>query len=152
MAALPLTRTEATMYTLSLQEAELPLWLRPFDVLVTSNKTALIELIPDALSIHTIKAKSPPGTTLVDHFMAMHGQVSSHPGRTPAVSMCSGHSCWPCSSGSLCHAVIGLLPCNWSQHSIAHVSEGTLLCVALDIAVPARPWCLLGTPSHPGAT
>ena len=61
---------------LSVQEAELPLWLRPFDVLVTSNKTALIELIPDALSIHTIKAKSPPGTTLVDHFMAMHGQVS----------------------------------------------------------------------------
>ena len=75
MMALFLTRTEAVRYTSSLQEAELPLWLRPFDVLVTSNKTALIELIPDALSIHTIKAKSPPGTTLVDHFMAMHGQV-----------------------------------------------------------------------------
>ena len=76
MMALLLTQTTVTMSALSLQEAELPLWLRPFDVLVTSNKTALIELIPDALSIHTIKAKSPPGTTLVDHFMAMHGQVS----------------------------------------------------------------------------
>ena len=74
--ALLLTWANAMVYPLSLQEAELPLWLRPFDVLVTSNKTALIELIPDALSIHTIKAKSLPGTTLVDHFMAMHGQVS----------------------------------------------------------------------------
>ena len=74
--ALLLTWSTVMVHTVSLQEAELPLWLRPFDVLVTSNKTALIELIPDALSIHTIKAKSPPGTTLVDHFMAMHGQVS----------------------------------------------------------------------------
>ena len=58
-----------------LQEAQLPLWLRPYEVLVTSNRTALIELIPDSLSIHTIKAKSPPGTSLRDHFIARHGQV-----------------------------------------------------------------------------
>ena len=42
---------------------------------MTSNRTALIELIPDSLSIHTIKAKSPPGTSLRDHFIARHGQV-----------------------------------------------------------------------------
>ena len=58
-----------------IQEAQLPLWLRPYEVLVTSNRTALIELIPDSLSIHTIKAKSLPGTSLRDHFMARHGQV-----------------------------------------------------------------------------
>ena len=58
-----------------LQEAQLPLWLRPYEVLVTSNRTALIELIPDSLSIHTIKAKSPPGTSLRDHFNARHRQV-----------------------------------------------------------------------------
>lgn len=58
-----------------LQEAQLPLWLRPYEVLVTSNRTALIELIPDSLSIHTIKAKSPPGASLRDHFIARHGQV-----------------------------------------------------------------------------
>lgn len=58
-----------------LQETQLPLWLRPYEVLVTSNRTALIELIPDSLSIHTIKAKSPPGTSLRDHFIARHGQV-----------------------------------------------------------------------------
>lgn len=56
------------------QEAQLPLWLRPYEVLVTSNRTALIELIPDSLSIHTIKAKSPPGASLRDHFIARHGQ------------------------------------------------------------------------------
>ncbi len=59
-----------------LQEAQLPLWLRPYEVLVTSNRTALIELIPDSLSIHTIKAKSPPGASLRDHFIARHGQVN----------------------------------------------------------------------------
>lgn len=61
-----------------LQETQLPLWLRPYEVLVTSNRTALIELIPDSLSIHTIKAKSPPGTSLRDHFIARHGQVHTH--------------------------------------------------------------------------
>ena len=40
MMALLLTWANAMVYPLSLQEAELPLWLRPFDVLVTSNKTA----------------------------------------------------------------------------------------------------------------
>ena len=38
--------------------AGLPLWVYPFEVLVTSNNTALIELIPDATSIHSIKARS----------------------------------------------------------------------------------------------
>ncbi|CAD7700802.1 unnamed protein product [Ostreobium quekettii] len=49
-------------------EAKLPLWLRPYDVLVTSNRTALIEFIPDALSIHSIKHRSRPGTSLSQHF------------------------------------------------------------------------------------
>lgn len=50
------------------REAKLPLWLRPYDVLVTSNRTALIEFIPDTLSIHSIKQRSRPGTTLSQHF------------------------------------------------------------------------------------
>lgn len=32
------------------QEAGLPLWLRPYEVLVTSSYTALIETIPDTVS------------------------------------------------------------------------------------------------------
>lgn len=45
-------------------------------VLVTSNRTALIELVPDSLSVHTIKAKSPPGWSLSDHFFAKFGRGS----------------------------------------------------------------------------
>jgi len=37
------------------QESSLPLYLRPYEVLVTSSRTALIEVVPDSLSIHTIK-------------------------------------------------------------------------------------------------
>lgn len=34
------------------QEAGLPLWLRPYEVLVTSSYTALIETIPDTVILH----------------------------------------------------------------------------------------------------
>lgn len=53
-----------------LQESQLPLYLRPYEVLVTSNRTALIEMVPDTLSLHQLKAKSPVGTSLADHFFA----------------------------------------------------------------------------------
>jgi hypothetical protein len=43
-------------------------------VLVTSNRTALIELVPDALSIHTVKARCAPGASLSDHFFAKFGR------------------------------------------------------------------------------
>ena len=59
------------------QEAQLPLALRPFEVLVTSNRTALIEMVPDAPSIHTIKSKSPPGISLATHFFTKFGKVSA---------------------------------------------------------------------------
>lgn len=52
------------------QQYRLPLWVRPYEVLVTSNKTALIEFIHDTLSIHTIKHRSTPGTTLSQHFFS----------------------------------------------------------------------------------
>ena len=57
------------------QEAGLPLWLRPYEVLVTSNRTSLIELVPNTLSIHAVKAKSPANTSLRAHFIARYGAV-----------------------------------------------------------------------------
>jgi len=39
-------------------------------VLVTSQHTALIEFIPDSPAIHTVKQRSPPGTSLSAHFFA----------------------------------------------------------------------------------
>ncbi|KAL1196304.1 Phosphatidylinositol 4-kinase beta 2 [Cardamine amara subsp. amara] len=52
------------------QEAGLPLWLRPYEVLVTSSYTALIETITDTASIHSIKSRYPNITSLRDFFDA----------------------------------------------------------------------------------
>nr|BAV58263.1 phosphatidylinositol 4-kinase [Ulva partita] len=49
----------------------LPLWLQPYKVLPTSSQTALIELLPDTLSVHSIKRSLPSGSSLADHFFRM---------------------------------------------------------------------------------
>ncbi|KAI3515158.1 hypothetical protein L1887_13911 [Cichorium endivia] len=59
------------------QEAGLPLWLRPYEVLVTSSYTALIETIPDTASIHSIKSRFPNIMSLRDFFVAKYEENSS---------------------------------------------------------------------------
>ncbi|WCJ31573.1 Phosphatidylinositol 4-kinase beta 1 [Euphorbia peplus] len=58
------------------QEAGLPLWLRPYEVLVTSSYTALIETIPDTASLHSIKSRYPNITSLRDFFVAKYEENS----------------------------------------------------------------------------
>ncbi|KAK4393784.1 Phosphatidylinositol 4-kinase beta 1, partial [Sesamum angolense] len=58
------------------QEAGLPLWLRPYEVLVTSSYTALIETIPDTASIHSIKSRFPNISSLRDFFDAKYQENS----------------------------------------------------------------------------
>lgn len=58
------------------QEAGLPLWLRPYEVLVTSSYTALIETIPDTASIHSIKSRFPDITSLHDFYVAKYQENS----------------------------------------------------------------------------
>ncbi|XP_058097330.1 phosphatidylinositol 4-kinase beta 1-like isoform X2 [Magnolia sinica] len=58
------------------QEAGLPLWLRPYEVLVTSSYTALIETIPDTASLHAIKSRFPNITSLRDFFIAKYEENS----------------------------------------------------------------------------
>ncbi|XP_057978244.1 phosphatidylinositol 4-kinase beta 2 isoform X3 [Malania oleifera] len=58
------------------QEAGLPLWLRPYEVLVTSSYTALIETIPDTASLHSIKSRFPGITSLRDFFVAKYQENS----------------------------------------------------------------------------
>lgn len=58
------------------QEAGLPLWLRPYEVLVTSSYSALIETIPDTASIHSIKSRFPSITSLRDFFVAKYQENS----------------------------------------------------------------------------
>ncbi|KAG0464661.1 hypothetical protein HPP92_018825 [Vanilla planifolia] len=58
------------------QEAGLPLWLRPYEVLVTSSYTALIETIPDTASIHSIKSRFSNISSLRDYFVAKYEENS----------------------------------------------------------------------------
>jgi phosphatidylinositol 4-kinase len=90
------------MVWLRLQEAGLPLWLRPYEVLCTSNNTSLIELVPNTLSLHAIKARSLPGTSLRAHFTARYGEVSSGLGRC----RCCEHSLRHCITAW--HPVMGI--------------------------------------------
>ncbi|KAH9311814.1 hypothetical protein KI387_026849, partial [Taxus chinensis] len=58
------------------QEAGLPLWLRPYEVLVTSSYTALIETIPDTASVHAIKSRYPNITSLREFFAEKYRENS----------------------------------------------------------------------------
>ncbi|XP_059643982.1 phosphatidylinositol 4-kinase beta 1-like isoform X2 [Cornus florida] len=58
------------------QEAGLPLWLRPYEVLVTSSYTALIETIPDTASLHSIKSRFPNIASLREFFIAKYQENS----------------------------------------------------------------------------
>ncbi|KAL2498597.1 Phosphatidylinositol 4-kinase beta 1 [Abeliophyllum distichum] len=58
------------------QEAGLPLWLRPYEVLVTSSYTALIETIPDTASLHSLKSRFPNISSLRDFFVAKYQENS----------------------------------------------------------------------------
>lgn len=54
--------------------ADLPLWLRPYDILATSPTSGFIEAIPDTVSIHSLKEKDPAYTTLEDFFVRHFGR------------------------------------------------------------------------------
>ncbi|XP_039014532.1 phosphatidylinositol 4-kinase beta 1-like isoform X1 [Hibiscus syriacus] len=58
------------------QEAGLPLWLRPYEILVTSSYTALIETIPDTASLHSIKSRYPNLSSLREFFAAKYQENS----------------------------------------------------------------------------
>ncbi|XP_044368803.1 phosphatidylinositol 4-kinase beta 1 isoform X2 [Triticum aestivum] len=58
------------------QEAGLPLWLRPYEVIVTSAYAALIETIPDTASIHSIKSRFPNILSLRDYYVAKYEENS----------------------------------------------------------------------------
>ncbi|TKW00377.2 hypothetical protein SEVIR_8G103800v4 [Setaria viridis] len=60
------------------QEAGLPLWLRPYEVIVTSAYTALIETIPDTASIHSIKSRFPNISSLRDYYVAKYEENSAN--------------------------------------------------------------------------
>eukprot|EP01133_Synstelium_polycarpum_P012824 gene12824-15053_t len=54
-------------------EERLPLFLRPYSILVTSASSGIIETINDTVSLHNLKKNTPNYTTLLNHFKATYG-------------------------------------------------------------------------------
>lgn len=55
-------------------QAKLSLWLKPYEIVATGPNCGLIEVVTDALSIHSIKEKMGPNSTLLDYFRRQFGQ------------------------------------------------------------------------------
>lgn len=61
------------------KEAKLELWLRPYEILATKTGCGLIEAVPDALSLDSIKKKMPAEhTSLIEYFRLNFGQEGTH--------------------------------------------------------------------------
>eukprot|EP00759_Apiculatamorpha_spiralis_P026084 PhF_6_TR29249/c0_g1_i1/m.42812/K19801/PI4KB; phosphatidylinositol 4-kinase B len=71
--AMQLIRTISDVW----KEAQLPLHLTTYEVLVTNSEAGLIECITDAKTIDSIKKYYTPGTTLMQHFIKVYGDPTS---------------------------------------------------------------------------
>lgn len=58
-------------------EAHLPVWVRPYDVIATSPVSGLVEAIPDTISLDSLKRNDPQYTSLLDFFIRHFGEVGS---------------------------------------------------------------------------
>ncbi len=56
-----------------LREAEIPVWMRPYDIVATSFDGGLIEAIPDTVSLDALRRNDPHYTTLPDFFDRLFG-------------------------------------------------------------------------------
>jgi hypothetical protein len=72
LLAAQVTSTFQTIF----HEAGLPLWLRPYEVFVSGARAALMEAVPDAPSLHSVKSRSPQ-TNLLEHFKRCFGPRES---------------------------------------------------------------------------
>ena len=62
---------------------KIPIWVYPFSILITSDRSGLIEVIPDSISIHSIKKNgyvqklNQPGIayTIYDHFVKVYEMI-----------------------------------------------------------------------------
>ena len=73
LLAIQLVRTFAGIYA----DANLPLWIKDYEVLTTSTTTAFIEAVTDAPSLHAVKSRAPRGSTLKQHFESIYNGYGS---------------------------------------------------------------------------
>lgn len=59
------------------EQEDVDVYLRPFTVVCVSSDSGLIEVIPDAVSIHSLKKRTPNFTSLLDYFIRAYGPVDS---------------------------------------------------------------------------
>ena len=59
------------------KSAGIPLWVKPYEILATGPNCGLIEVVSDALSIHSIKEKIGLNSLLVDYFRIQFGKDKS---------------------------------------------------------------------------
>lgn len=59
------------------KSAGIPLWVKPYEILATGPNCGLIEVVSDALSIHSIKEKIGLNSLLVDYFRIQFGKEKS---------------------------------------------------------------------------
>ncbi|GJQ13773.1 hypothetical protein GpartN1_g5564.t1 [Galdieria partita] len=58
-------------------EEDLALWVRPFTVVCLSADSGLVETLPDAVSLHALKKRTPNFVTLLDYFERVYGPKDS---------------------------------------------------------------------------
>ncbi|GJD08326.1 Phosphatidylinositol 4-kinase [Galdieria sulphuraria] len=58
-------------------EEDLELWVRPFTVVCLSADSGLVETLPDAVSLHALKKRTPNFVTLLDYFERVYGGKDS---------------------------------------------------------------------------
>ena len=49
------------------------LWLKTYEIIATGQNCGLMEVVSNAMSIHGLKSKMPPNSTLADYFVKQFG-------------------------------------------------------------------------------
>lgn len=63
------------------KEEDVDVYLRPFTVMSISSDAGFVEVIPDAISIHSLKKRTPNFVSLLDYFERAYGKAGSRPFR-----------------------------------------------------------------------
>eukprot|EP00743_Colponemidia_sp_Colp-15_P007427 GILK01008026.1.p1 GENE.GILK01008026.1~~GILK01008026.1.p1 ORF type:complete len:909 (+),score=167.22 GILK01008026.1:131-2857(+) len=68
-------------------DAQIPLYLRPFKILVTSSNSGIVEVVPDAISIDAVKKKTPNFVSLANLFEENWGEMVEYAHKNFAESL-----------------------------------------------------------------
>lgn len=83
-----------SQFKLIFEEARLPLHVRPFRVVVTGADSGLIEVVPDSVSIHGLKAATPGFTSLNQYFKTVRLSL-------PPFCLCLGELACKCDASDI---------------------------------------------------